>query len=464
MEFIPLYHKDKLLIINPEGDTAIITLWTPAGTVKTRLHGWVDISPKTSRIAVIGNLYGNGLPELLRNMLYNPQITNLVIFGSNLSGSAEDLMYFFKHGLEEGEFLGQPVKRIIKTGRVIDGSITPDMFPHVIDIRSYQSQYEDDYLAHLNNLPQRAYNISERVKIPMIEPVISRFPTDPRSHNINAISPVAAWKELLFQLLRFGTRKTLKKGDRIELQNVKITLEAPLTLPTKHEERYQRDFMDPHPPIDQPYTYGNRIRDYFGLDALDAAVENLLADKEHRGCYISLWDTKRDSVPGSHGHPCLVSLFFRVFDEKLTLTATFRTHNALDGWLMNTYGLAKVLEYVALNTGIPVGAITVFSHSITIDPSGGGIERAKTISKTRSVETFRQDPRGSFIVSVDRKTKNILVDHLFDGQRLKQYRGRTASIVERRLTKDCVTVDIGHAMYLGRQIRDAEIKLTKGEE
>ena len=36
-----------------------------------------------------------------------------------------------------------------------------------------------------------------------------------------------AWKEVLYLLIRFGRRVTLKKGERLELQHVKVVVEKP---------------------------------------------------------------------------------------------------------------------------------------------------------------------------------------------------------------------------------------------
>lgn len=102
MEFKPLHFGNKLRIVNPHGRVGIVTLWSKVEFVEAALAEMnVDLSPATSKIAVIGNLFGNGLPHLLRNLLYNPQIGQLVICGANKSGSAEDLIGFFKDGLEK---------------------------------------------------------------------------------------------------------------------------------------------------------------------------------------------------------------------------------------------------------------------------------------------------------------------------------------------------------------------------
>ena len=75
MEFKPLYFADKLTIINPHGTIGVVTLWSKVDYVIERFRqAGVDLDPATSPIAVFGNLYGNGLREMLRNLLYNPQI------------------------------------------------------------------------------------------------------------------------------------------------------------------------------------------------------------------------------------------------------------------------------------------------------------------------------------------------------------------------------------------------------
>ena len=69
---------------------------------------------------------------------------------------------------------------------------------------------------------------------------------------------------------------------------------------------------------------------------------------------MALWDTARD-LTVKEGRPCLGSLFFRRFEGKLTLSATFRTHNAMDAWLLNVYGLMAVQNWVAERVGFLPG-------------------------------------------------------------------------------------------------------------
>ena len=102
MEFIPLHFGDRLTVINPHGTIGVVTLWSRVEYVMDRFRqAGVDLDPATSPIAVFGTLYGNGLREMLRNLLYNPQIQTLLICGHDRSGSYSELHRFFLPGYME---------------------------------------------------------------------------------------------------------------------------------------------------------------------------------------------------------------------------------------------------------------------------------------------------------------------------------------------------------------------------
>ena len=140
MEFIPRYFGDRLTIINPLGSIGVVTLWSRVEYVKERFRqAGVDLEAATSPVAVFGTLYGNGLREMLRNLLYNPQIQVLLLCGHDRSGSREELLNFFEMGLEPvaGSLVqyrspepGVQVAaaRIINTRRLLDDMVRPEFF------------------------------------------------------------------------------------------------------------------------------------------------------------------------------------------------------------------------------------------------------------------------------------------------------------------------------------------------
>ncbi len=120
----------------------------------------MDLASATSRIGPIANLYGNGLPQMLRNLLWNPQIRQIVILGKNLSGSREWLLNFFEHGLEEVEFLGAKAYRIRNTTRTIDGCVQPSHFAYLPEFKVLGDVGDPATKAGLKDFFRRAPGIS----------------------------------------------------------------------------------------------------------------------------------------------------------------------------------------------------------------------------------------------------------------------------------------------------------------
>ena len=494
MKFEALYYQDRLKIVNPEGDVAITTLWSKVESAYQILEeAGVDLSPESSRIGPIANLYGNGLPQMLRNLLWNPQITHIVILGKNLSGSREWLLNFFEHGLEEVEFLGAKAFRIRNTPRTIDGCVQPQHFAHIPEFTVLGDLGDAATTTGLKSffdaLPQPQQTDFTRVEPPPIpEPTITRFPTEPRSHTIVRDTPMEAWTELIFRLFRFGHRNVVAKKSgpegRVELQNIKIIVEKPQEEPDEVLQQYgfslekfrgyQERILDANKPPDLSYTYGNRLRGYFpNVDSLKIAAERLKEKPESRHAYIALWDNARD-LPAGTDTPCFVSAFFRKFEGKLTLTATFRSHNAMEAWPENVYGLIAIQRFVAEKAAMEPGPLTVFSHSISIDVSS--LEKARKIATSKeSDEVYdpatgkhgpRMDPNGAFTTTFDRATWEIVVEHSYDGMKISEYRGKSAEEIERQLARDVAISELSHALYLGREIarKEFEMKAARAKE
>ncbi|MEW6388238.1 MAG: thymidylate synthase [Thermodesulfobacteriota bacterium] len=484
MEFVPLYFADRLLGVNPRGTIGVVTLWSKPDYVRERFReAGVDLNPGTSPIAVFGTLYGNGLREMLRNLLYNPQIQVLLICGHNRSGSLEELTNFFDSGLEPVDagpvhyknLAGRdPVLtcRIRQTKRLLDNLVTPRQFSRPPRLVSLGDPKKENTLGEVQDFFAAWRSVAApelpRLEVPLPEVEVQYYPSNPRGHQVIRGTPLAAWKEVLYLVTRFGRRVTLAKGERLELQHVKVVVEEPQFEPEAELlachldplrlRAYQEEILRAGLRPDEAYHYGDRLRSYFGLDTLAACVERLQQDPEDRKAYISLWDDRRD-LTAREGRPCLVSLFFRKFADKLTLSATYRTHNALDAWPVNLYGLMAIQNWVADRVGLPAGAITVVSHSLGLDPRE--LDRALALVDKR-IYQMRLDPCGYFRISLD--GEEILVEHRSEDVTLKEYRGRTALGLQHQIAHDLALSDVNHAMYLGRQLAKAELALKEGRE
>jgi thymidylate synthase len=421
---------------------------------------------------------------MLRNLLYNPQIQTLFICGNNRSGSREELRKFFELGLEpvgtslvhyRPPSLGIQVApaMIRETKRIIDDLLKPELFstiPEFIWLGELNEEQiaVDIFKRFLVTWKPRSINELKRRQVPLPEVEVDRFPDNPRGHVVVRDTPIEAWKEVLYLLTRFGYRVTLKKGDRQELQHVKVVVEKPrfepeeklhaVNLDPQKLRRYQEDILRGELRPDETYNYGHRLRTYFGLDTLAACADRLKSDPEDRKSYVALWDSARD-LTVREGHPCLVSLYFRKFEGKLTLSATFRTHNAMDAYPMNLYGLMAIQAWMAERVELLPGAIVVVSHSLGLDPRE--LDRALMIIGQRPFKV-NLDPMGYFRITLD--GKEILVEHRFEDVTLKEYRGKKAASLQHQIARDVAVSDINHAIYLGRQLAKAEMALKDGRE
>lgn len=496
--FEALHHARLLHVVNPLGDVGLITLWSPWAAVERKLRAEAPglLHPGASRIAVIANLYGDGMFAMFANLLFNPQIGHLIAAGQDLGlGCPGEIRAFLDHGLEDAELLGRPVRRIRGTGRA---------FPAVdgFDERPLRERLSFHDLGRLSSpglvgrlerliaeLPRAGTVASERIRVespPAPPPAAAgRRPSRVTGHDVARRGPLDCWEELVVRTVRFGQDVQLAKGRRLELLNARAVIgepreDAPEALAAfgfdlGRFHAYQRAVLDPELPDGISYTYGNRLRGHFDLgatrDTLAAAIERLRADRAGRGAYIALWDDRVDLVPaaGPGSAPCLTALWFRLTEERLSLTATYRSHNLLNAWLENVYGLIAIQRHVAEGAGIAPGPIAVISHSLGIDPASPRYELAIAIARrwraddeldrSTGKRTLRRDPHGYFVVSADRDRGLIVADHRFEGVLIKRYEAARGVTIEQEIAADMAVSLPSHAMWLGRELARAQALL-----
>jgi thymidylate synthase len=449
------------------------------------------LDPDGSRIAVVANLYGDGMLAMFCNLLFNPQIRHLVAVGEDLGMSTrEEIELFLEHGLVDAEMLGVPVKQVPNTTRV---------FPPLpgFDVQALRERLSFRYLGKLSRPglgaeleatlrglpsgPPAREDERVRVTIPDATDGFSYKPSAVTGHQVVRARPLDCWQELIVRTTRFGHPVSLQKGTRLELLNVKAVITEP-----RVESRqalaefgfdldrflgYQRAILEPRLPEDVEYTYGNRLRGYFrlrggGADALQVAVEMLRDDPETRHAYLTLWDMGHDLGEWDEGaKPCLTTVFFRRHEGRLTLTATYRSHNLLWAWPENVYGLMSIQGHVAERVGMEPGPITVLSNSLGINPESPRYELARAIERNWKTDddldretgkySLRKDPNGYFVVTTDvdeKGTPVIVAEHRFGGVLVKRYEADRAVKIEREVAADMAVSLVSHAMWLGREL------------
>jgi hypothetical protein len=501
--FEALYYPELLHPVNPAGDVGLVTLWSPLRTARRTLAGISSelLDPERSRIAVISNLYGDGMYAMFCNLLYNPQVRHLIAIGEDLGlSTCAEIAAFLAHGLEDTELLGVPMRRIRGTGRV---------FPALADFdeqalrrrlsfrclgKLSNTSLASTLTAQLSELP-RATPTSTRLRVNLATAVSDedmRRPSDLAAHQVIRRRPLDCWEELVVRTVRFGRPVTLRNGPRLELLNVKAVITDPAEESAQALAKYgfqletfrdyQARILEPELPEGISYTYGNRLRGHFSADSgscdtLQAAIELLGANPESRHAYIALWDTavdlQRNRTVAGYAAPCLISLFFRRTEGGLSLTATYRAHNLLTAWLENVYGLLAIQRHVAQGVGMAVGPITVVSNSLGIDPRSpryalarelaAGWRRDEDRDRRTGKYSLREDPSGYFVVSVDREAGAIVAEHRFEGVLVKRYSGRRADRLAGEISGDMAVSLVSHALWLGRELASKEEQLRAME-
>jgi hypothetical protein len=496
--FEPLYYADRLHLVNPTGDVGIVSLWSPFPATNRKL---TEVSPDIldqhrSRVAVVANLYGDGMYAMFCNLLFNPQIRHLVAVGEDLGQpTCREIEAFLRHGLEDAVMFGRKLRRIHGTERIFPALAEFDeaRLRQTLSFR-YLGRLSSPELArdlpeYLMSLPRApAGPPPDRLHVTMPEFVPADYaylPSQIAAHHVERRRPLDCWEELVVRGMRFGRPVTLRDGPRLELLNAKAVITEPAPDAAEalakygfHSDRfiaYQKKIVDPALPDGISYTYGNRLRGYFPQDAATAdtlatVVRALRANPETRRGYISLWDTAHDLPATEKGRdpavPCLTTLFFRRVDGRLSLTATYRSHNLLTAWLENVYGLMAIQRHVAGAVELPIGPITVLSHSLGIDPRNPRYELGRTVADSWKTDedldrrtgrhSLRADPNGYFVVTVDRQEDCIVAEHRFDGLLIKQYRSDRATVIEREIIGDMAVSLVSHALWLGRELKTKE--------
>lgn len=122
------------------------------------------------------------------------------------------------------------------------------------------------------------------------------------------------------------------------------------------------------------YTYGERLRKYpdsidggyagCDSDQLEYIIDKLKENPVTRRAIAITWIPDTDRL---HEHvPCIQSVNFLYRQNRLHMTAYFRSHDFARAWPANLYGLNKLLQYVGKETGMTPGSITTISASAHI--------------------------------------------------------------------------------------------------
>ena len=501
----PHYFKDRLILGNPDSDSAIATLWTPMNVVAKMTDA--------SKISIIGQLYTKrGINYLLRNIFLNPRIKRLLLTGADLMGSGETLLNMASKGVTlhgkvtpyQMDWLDENIsidgmKTFNNNVEIVDqiGTVSPEKVSVFVDESSIGKQW------------------SKPIEFPEPEAGGSGgLPSEETVFTVRGQKVWQTWIRLLREVTRFGRPSPMIHhygAERIsEIFNLTAVVynensdipDLPMWLPYTNNDikKYAAGFLSSSRG-DEAYTYGERIK-AFSLEGYDVEFlsfcrrhikdfnylnncsnlisrkklnqQSLMAAKlksfpENKGAIAILWEPIIDNfgLREIWRTPCLVLVQAVIRDKKLFLTAYFRSNDMYGGWFLNAFGLLAFQKELAgmIGKDIKLGPLTTISHSAHIYESSWQLAE-KLVHDHWIDVSCEWDPRGNLNVETDGKF--IVVKHLSpDGIFLDECRQN--GMDEKAAKRLCFTLEsaglfstIGNAMYAARQIERAETAIKLG--
>ncbi len=470
-----LYKPNQLIC--GHGQTAIITGWTVKQAIAKKLE--------PDLYAVIGQLYSptRGISLLIRNLLANPHVRYLVVLNATKedknAGGCACLLDFFRNGFTRGKS---------DTGR--DCWVINSEIPGYIDI-----EIPETVLEQLRSLVEwkEATSIAEAISstqtlgletaepwsLPLEYPMPTVIPTilpgTRYGHRIEGKTIAETWVKIIHRIKTTGTiRPTGYDGKWQEL----IDLMAVVT-----DEPSEFYFPEPnYLPIDRAfiaeyisqilddspyregvkYTYGQRLRSWFGRDQIEQVIQKLIGEIDAASGVMTLWDVRDHDMGGS---PCLNHIWVRVVENELSLTAIFRSNDMFSAWPANAMGLRALQQHIRDEIAkrseydLKIGPLITLSQSAHIYDDTW--DNADKLIKSQYAKICQQrdyaDPSGNFAISV--KEGEIIVEHTTpgSGEVVNCYSGKSASQLSRQIAADCPTLQVEHALYLGTELQKAEI-------
>ena len=446
----PICFKERLKIGNLESDVGIVTLWTPVQAVCK------DV-PKES-YAIAGQLYTKrGINHILRNVLANPQIRYLIVCGKDRTGSGGALLNF--------EVSDERLKDFMK---IIKNNV------EMIDLRGERRGEEVLKIRKtLKSLPP----FGEPQILP--EPKIKTecFPTDLSLIKIRRRTVGEAWVEVLKNLLKFGVKSEAvhhyfdrRIGQYKELLNLAVVIENEnpgnpkiydyFPFNRQDLDNYIEAFLKPERG-DEPYTYGERLFSYDGLNQVERMVEKLKRFPFDKGALAVLWQPKIDNFPRRKPWrtPCLTLIQGQCFNDKLYLTAYFRSNDMFGGWPFNAFALRFLQKQIADRLKVELGSLVTISNMAHLYEHDFAVA-AKVVEENDKFHC-EWDPRGNFALRIE--SGLIKVEHLSpDGILLQKFEGKTAVEIYQKLDQMLAASLLSHAFDLGSELQKAEIALRSG--
>lgn len=472
--FTPIYKPTQL--ITGDGNIAVVTGWTDKKIVASKLN--------KSEYAVIGQLYNplRGISLLIRNLLANPAVGAIVILNATRedknAGGCQCLFDFFSNGFEIGKTDTGNDCWVIKSK--IKGWIDIEIDKTALDsIKNIQVSFVDSISNAVNDVKIFSERIvfkewRQSLTFPMKEALPLTLPGEIYGNRVEGKTIAETWIKIIQLIKTTGVLRPTGYGGQwqelIDLISV-VTDEPddfyfpdPNYLPASPESL--RDYLpiileDSEKKEGIKYTYGQRMRSWFGVDQVEQVIQKLIGEIDAASAVISLWDVNDHNTGGS---PCLNHIWLRVVDNKLSMTATFRSNDMFSAWPLNAMGLRSLQRHICKAIAERSQYKVIMGPLITISQSAHlyddcWLNAEDTIKKYYTTKRTYSDPVGNFIIEiVDGAIK--VTRTTIDGAVVREYCDRNPEKLLDFIIGDAPNIQPRHSAYLGIELQKAYLLKT----
>lgn len=446
----PVSAQNALLVGNKESNAAVCTLWSQRDVIAKMID--------SSLYSIMGNLYsGGGINAIIRNILANPKIRFIVIYGADLSGSGEDVVKFFEKGVADGKIVDSNIKIEPELGDAYE-EVRKNVI--LIDMRKKSPDELKAKLIELNAKKLEAF-ASPQV-FPESKRVVTYIENEQTGFSVRAKTISGAWLQILDIIMKFGMEKPTEYGNKQKeiVSMLAVIEESEHEIPeyigfTQQDLRnYIPTILTAEKPDKVAYTYGERLHSpdpKINMSQMEAAIGKLKKNIDTRRAIAFTWHPE-DHIK-SDSPPCLTQVSWIVQHNELFQTVVFRSHDMYEGWPMNLYALRQMQVNLSNDLNVKCGPLTCLSISAHIydarwDDAKDIIKKHLKVDHT----TFDCDKRGVFHIAAE--GDEMVVTHLTeDGQKTGfEFRGKDVHLLLDEIIQSNLISRLDHAAYMGREL------------
>ncbi len=465
----PFFFSDNLVKGNVESNVAICCLWT-LKEIATK-----EISK--DKFAIAGQLYYNeGVNYLLRAVLSNPNIRYIILCGVDISKSGEVLLNLMKNGIDDSYKI---IDSNFSVEKKIPREAVEDFRKHVtvFDMRNIVDSKK--ILEKIESLPKLPA-FAEPMVFAMAPPAkVDVLPSEKAGFVIRKKTVSDAWGEVLKYIMGFGTtKKTRHSSNMREIIDLMVVIEeegpekpyiAPwLWFDEAEIKNYLPQVMADSIPVGIAYTYGSRLRHHpVGGDQIKYIIEELKKADYARHAIAMTW--QHDVDMDNQNPPCLTAIQALVQDGKLFLTAFIRSNDMFSAWPLNAFGLLNIQKEIADAVGVKLGPLATISGSAHIYEHDWAKTKDIIENRYKPPQKLVFDPRGNFIIRLDRKDKKIIIDHYTPQQQkigsfefVMDGKGKSYWDILNKIMEKGLVSSLVHAADIGAELAKAELALRYG--